>query len=653
MRRRIIGAIAATTLLGGLLGAPQAVAGGSGRGAFDGGAFDGGAFDGGAIKGAAPDGEVTVSYIIPTDHGDIYLEVVHPTKSDKILKAPMILTYSPYSVLGRNGDSAEFVPRGYARGYADVVGTGNSGGCFDYGGNREKETAYEIVEWIAKQKWSSGKIAMYGGSYDGTTANAAAVMRPPHLTTIVPEVAISRWYGYAYSGGIRYSYTSEPIGHEAQTAVDDEGFDTPLAFDFGLAIPPPADPQNPNWAERVQSTIMPCDEVAHTEHGYDDTPDYDKFWLERDYVKDAHKVTIPVLIGGNWGDWNVKQEESWNWFKALKNSEKRVLYMGSRWDDHGAPVHGANGDEKYFETVKKWFDHYLMGKNNGVQKMPSVVTQTADQAGRGEWSSGAPKVRNVTLYAQMIPPTNPDAYAWQLSPYKPRKCVPSFVTDCSEDRAAFPSTNINTESHALHHGRSNHDWQWFESPVLKHDLRIFGPPKVQVYSTVGREWVTITPSLADVEPADHVILPVAGHVANTDKNSIVAITRGWLDSRYRNGLDKQELVKPGKPFESTVTLKPVDYTFSMGHYIGLNIQTEINEWSLPKPYPGCDQVPEPQVDPTDPNGTVDSVRKGQNCATFFINWEEARTRIILPVVNGPKNAANLFCWKLEGCHDHG
>ena len=626
MNRRIAAAVATLALIGGLLGAQPAVA---------------------TASAAAPDGEVTVSYIVPTRHADIYLEVIHPTKGGKILKAPLILTYSPYSVLGRNGDSAEFVPRGYARGYADVVGTGNSGGCYDYGGIREKETGFDVVEWVAKQKWNTGKIAMYGGSYDGTTANATAVMRPPHLTTIVPEAAISRWYGYAFSGGIRYTYNNEWIGHQAQSAVDDEGFDTPLLFDFGLALPPPLDPQGANWAERVQSTITPCDELSHIEHGYDDTPDYDEFWLERDYLKDAAKVTIPVLVAGNWGDWNVKQEESWNWYKALKNSEKRVLYMGSRWDDHGAPAHGANGDDKYFDTVKKWFDHYLMGKDNGIQNMPSVVSQTADQAGRGKWFSGAPKVRNITLYPQYIAPSNPDQWAWQLQPTKPRPCVATFVA-CPDTRAAFPSTNINTESHALHHGRANHDWFWFESPTLMHDVRIFGQPKVQVYSTVGREWITITPSLADVEPADHVIVPVGGHVANTDKNSIIGVTRGWLDSRYRNGLDKQELVTPGKPFESTVTLKPTDYTFAMGHYIGLNIQTEINEWSLPKPYPGCDKAPE--VGATDPVGDL---TKSDNCATFFINWEEARTRLILPVVNGPKDPTKLFCYKLEGCHDHG
>src|SRR5688500_15641577 len=157
MRAKFVAALAAVTLIGGLIGAPVASA-------------------------AAPiDGELTVSYIVPTRHGKLYLEVVHPTSGGDIVQAPLILTLSPYSALGRTGDKADWVPNGYARGYADVVGTGNSGGCYDYGGLREKETGYDLVEWVAKQKWNTGKIAMMGGSYDGTTANATAVMRPPHL----------------------------------------------------------------------------------------------------------------------------------------------------------------------------------------------------------------------------------------------------------------------------------------------------------------------------------------------------------------------------------------------------------------------------------------------------------------------------------------
>ena len=104
------------------------------------------------------------SHIVQTRFGKIYVEVARPMQGDRAVPGPAIFTYPPYSVLGRKGDRDRWVPRGYVRVWADVVGTGNSGGCYDYGGKREKRTVHDLVEWIARQPWSTGKVGMIGGS---------------------------------------------------------------------------------------------------------------------------------------------------------------------------------------------------------------------------------------------------------------------------------------------------------------------------------------------------------------------------------------------------------------------------------------------------------------------------------------------------------
>jgi predicted acyl esterase len=395
-------------------------------------------------------------------------------------------------------------------------------------------------------------------------------------------------------------------------SVADEGFDTPLAFDFGLAIPPPLDPHNDGWADRVGSTITPCEEIQHTEHGYDTTPDYDKFWLERDYIKDARRVDIPVLIAHNWGDWNVKQEEAINLYRALKKAPKVSLFMGTRWEGHGTP----GGD--YEKAKHAWMDHYLLGKDNGVEGLPDVISLPSDNNGALKWYAGRwPKTKNVALIAQHVPPTQPGAQPWMLLPSKPISS--GLVTP---PPAQFPSAGINTESHMNHHYRMNHDWFWFESPPLKKDVRIFGNPKVQLYSTIYREWITFTPTLVDLDHSKHVIVN-GTHVTPTETSALLSVTRGFLDSRYRDGLRKQAMVKPGKPFEMTATLKPTDYVFRKGHQIGLQIATEIIEWALPKQYPGCES-------------------SDQQCAYLRIEWESGRTKLMLPIVDAPKSAMSLF-----------
>ena len=55
----------------------------------------------------------------------------------------------------------------------------------------DPQDGYDVVEWIAAQDWSDGKVGTFGTSYPGGTQHALAEMNPPHLTTMVPIDALS------------------------------------------------------------------------------------------------------------------------------------------------------------------------------------------------------------------------------------------------------------------------------------------------------------------------------------------------------------------------------------------------------------------------------------------------------------------------------
>jgi predicted acyl esterase len=506
------------------------------------------------------DGQVTRSYSVPTRHGALYLEVVHPTLRGEIVPAHGILTLSPYSVLGRNRDARDWVPRGYARMYADVVGTGNSGGCYDYGGHREKETGHDLVEWVAVQPWSQGRVGMIGGSYDGTTATATAVTRPDGLATIVPEAAISRWYDYAYSDGMRYTYTNETIGKRGPGAVLEEGFDTPLAFDFGFAVPPPVDGAAPDWAERVESSTNPCEELEHTDRGYDQTPTYDAFWERRDYERDAHLIEIPVLVAHNWGDWNVKQDTAFRLFEALTSSKERRLFFGSRWQGHARPA------GTYRAMSLAWMDRWVAGVDNGVERaLPEVVSRTATSAGPGEVISGpAPRTSDLTLTST---------------------ATGGLVAEGAEPgmSAPIPFSVAGTESAALADlspATTAGGYVVLQSPVLTEDVRLFGSPTIRVAMATGRTWTTLTPAVVDVDPATR-----SSDVAKSPA-AAVAVTRGWMDTRYAGDLGVLR-AGDGSGLRHAVVAKPTDYTFAAGHRIALLVQTSSLEWVAPKAYDGA------------------------------------------------------------------
>src|SRR3954451_16558178 len=133
---------------------------------------------------------------VPTiDGAQIHVEVARPAGGEKV---PVILTYSPYNTLSEYNTpnlandalGQAYVPKGYARAVADVLGTRNSTGCWDYGGPKEQKSGAELVTALSKLSWSNGKVGMIGASYDGTTANMVAVVNPPGLAAIAPQAAI-------------------------------------------------------------------------------------------------------------------------------------------------------------------------------------------------------------------------------------------------------------------------------------------------------------------------------------------------------------------------------------------------------------------------------------------------------------------------------
>jgi len=298
--------------------------------------------------------------------------------------------------------------------------------------------------------------------------------------------------------------------------------------------------------------------------------------------------------------------------------------------------------------VKAWFDHYLMGKDNGIEDLPDVTSQTADYDGSlKDWYTGPwPNTRDYTLYAQQTFQDGLGEYEWKLLTTKYR----SGTT--AETPAAFPLNVPNAESHANHHGRSNHEWRWFESPPLREDTRVFGEIKVQLWSKVSRTWVTMTPVILDYKHECHASVQ-GNHVPTVDCTTqpapssfvtprpVIPVTRGFLDSRYRNGLAKQVPITPDKAFGATVTMKPQDYLFRKGHSIALNIMSENVEWALPKA--------------PDPTGSQDCLANAadadaaQDCAKFNVIWKTNKVRVILPIVGGPKDPMDLFDFR----HQHG
>ena len=513
-----------------------------------------------AVLLAAPAGAVVHENLtIPTsvDGATIHVEVARPDGDEKV---PIILTYSPYNQLalptalaGTNvaddGLGATFVPKGYARVVADVIGTRDSTGCWDYGGPKEQQSGVDLVNAIAQLPWSNGRVAMIGGSYDGTTALmvAARGQDAPALRAIVPEAAINHWYGYAYQDGVRYfGNTQNPT---------DEGFDTPLAFDFGLARTPPDQPTDPAFAQALATRYQACDSVDHTTHGYSTSPDYDDFWLARDYRKDAANFRAAVLIAHGWQDYNVKQSEGTDMYESLPVDDRRTpevegvpfkkLYMFQ------GPHSGVTGDE-WEPLLEAFFDHTLKDVANGVDGGDPVITQgrTSDDP------TGQPFVHESAW-----PPASTGPLSYELGR---EDSGGTLAIRGSGQPGSFVDLGISTEELALSSPTDEAGWLWFQSAPLERDIRIAGSPILQATVTSGSDHGQLDATLADIG-TDGTPVPVA---------------RGFLNLRYRHGT-KSEAVPTGTPFSANVRLAPQDWTVQAGHRLGLYLAGSNLAWALP------------------------------------------------------------------------
>jgi putative ATP-binding cassette transporter len=129
--------------------------------------------------------------------------VVRPRSS-----ATPLPTLFQFSLNGATQDAEECAAHGYVGVVAYVRGVrgtveGRPGGSarvvpFQHDG----DDARAVINWIARQSWSDGRVGMYGQGYGGFTPWAAATRRPRALKAIATSAPTAPGIDFPMSGGI-------------------------------------------------------------------------------------------------------------------------------------------------------------------------------------------------------------------------------------------------------------------------------------------------------------------------------------------------------------------------------------------------------------------------------------------------------------------
>ncbi len=127
------------------------------------------------------------------------------TPKDQRAPAPCLFILTPYTAQNFHERGVYFAAHGLPFLAVDVRGRGNSEGVFRPFVH-EAHDGYDLVEWLARQPYCDGKVASWGGSYDGYSQWATAKELPPHLSTLVPAAAVYPGLDFPIFNNISYPY---------------------------------------------------------------------------------------------------------------------------------------------------------------------------------------------------------------------------------------------------------------------------------------------------------------------------------------------------------------------------------------------------------------------------------------------------------------
>lgn len=287
--------------------------------------------------------------------------LVHGTGTPAAGRFPGIVSYGAYALSHKPDDSPalrlflHFAEHGYNVVNCDSRGTGGShatapGQRFEGPLSRtEQRDNYDLIEWMAEQEWSNGRIGQLGESYYALTTDRVSGARPPSLVTTF-SVASSRsiYFDLCYRGG-------------AYNALCPAAGALPMAFSGGTA----------NTVPFIAET------ATH--------PLYDGFWEQIDVMSKWDDIDIPVLQWNGHMDWLFPGAALENYI-GLKPHMRGPDATGP-WVIADPSGHGIEEGLEWTATGAPlaWMDHWLMELPTAPLPSSRATVYQMPVAGADRW----------------------------------------------------------------------------------------------------------------------------------------------------------------------------------------------------------------------------------------------------------------------------
>lgn len=353
------------------------------------------------------DGTARMSdYLTMADGTRLAYELIVPTKNGAIAgeRLPVLFKYTPYlrtwTIFDEDGKNLisdfielDWMERTYLRlrywlskdgryfdplartpwlvsmvkhGYAVIVverpGTGASFGVFDPALEANAKETSEILDWIAGQRWSNGKVGMFGDSFQAMVQFAAASTGNAHLKAIFPASSPLEMYdAIQYRGGVYNKAFATFFAGAADhletlvTAVDTDKDGKLLAQAL---------------QSRTKATLKTRVDLSNARYAFRDslTPDGQMVWRGASlypFIERINRAGVAVYMTTGWYD--IFTADMFYWYDSLTVPKRLAV----RPLDHTG-MDKTDKDLDYAAEAQRWFDYWLKNIDNGLMAKAPV-----------------------------------------------------------------------------------------------------------------------------------------------------------------------------------------------------------------------------------------------------------------------------------------
>ncbi len=496
-----------------------------------------------------------------------------------------------------------FVRNGYVVIYQDCRGRYQSEGAFvKY--LSDGHDGFDTCQWILAQPWCNGKIGTMGLSYAAHTQGALGSAGAPGVAAMVLD---SGGFSNAYQGGIRQGGAFEL---KQATWAYNQALESPELRDHPDRLAGLRAVDIRQWFARMPwkrgdspLTLAPEYEdylFEQWEHGR-----FDSYWKQLGIYAAGFYDRFPEAAMVHMSSWfdPYPRTATENYLGLSKKKRGPVRLILGPWT-HGDRqlTYAGNvdfGDQAVFDghvdadwlTFRlRWFDRWLRGIDNGVDREPRVRifvmgggSGRKNPAGRldhgGRWRAETdwplPGTRWTPYYLHrggLFSPEAPvETEAFREYRYDPAHPVPTIGGTITSGQPIMVGGAFDQrEGPAFFGSRQPYrpladrgDVLVFQTEPLARELEVTGPLRVNLWIASDCPDTDFTAKLIDVYP------PSPDYPDGYAMN----LTDGILRVRYHTSWERPELMQPGAVVPVAIEAFPTSNLFQRGHRIRLDISS--------------------------------------------------------------------------------